>query len=134
MIGTYELLKALHVAAAATWVGGMTIVAALARGADAGQAAALRRASLRFVTPAMLAALALGVGLGVAGGWFRAPWLAAKLVVVIVLTGLHGALSGRLRRLAEGRGPTAEARWLPFVVPALLAAVAWLAIAKPGAW
>jgi putative membrane protein len=128
------ILKALHVAAMATWLGGTGLVAALAAGADAARAAALRRAALRILTPAMLLTLAIGIWLAVQGGWFRAPWLHAKLVLVLLLTGLHGVLSGRLRRLAAGDAaalPAAWSRWLPAAIALAVAAIAWLAIAKP---
>jgi uncharacterized membrane protein len=128
------LLKALHVTAMATWLGGTGLVAALAAGADPGRAAALRRVALRLLTPAMILTLALGLWLAVQGGWFRSPWLHAKLVAVLLLTGLHGVLSGRLRRLEAGDAaamPAGWARWMPAVVVLALAAIAWLAIAKP---
>ena len=134
MTAAQALLKALHLASAGVWIGGMTLVAALAAGADAAHAAALRRAWARIVTPAMLAALALGLWLALDGGWFRSSWLPPKLVLVLLLAGLHGVLSGRLRRAAEGRGAAAAPGWLQAAVPAALAVVAWLAVAKPRLW
>jgi len=32
----------------------------------------------------------LGITLAVMGGWYSAPWLWAKLVLVFMLSGLHG--------------------------------------------
>jgi uncharacterized membrane protein len=125
------LLKALHVAAMATWLGGTGAVAALAAGADPGRAAVLRRLAVRVLTPAMLVTLALGLWLAVQGGWFREAWLHAKLVLVLLLTGLHGVLSGRLRRMEAGAAAPALFRWLPAVMALGVAAIAWLAIAKP---
>lgn len=128
------ILKALHVAAMVIWLGGTGVVAALAVGADPGRAGPLRRAALRMLTPAMIVTLALGLWLAVQEGWFRAPWLHAKLVLVLLLTGLHGVLSGRLRRLEGGEAgavPAGWSRWMPAVIAASVAAIAWLAIAKP---
>ncbi|SDE24207.1 Uncharacterised protein family (UPF0093) [Paracidovorax valerianellae] len=48
---------------------------------------------------------ALGLGLAVWGGWLGTGWLNAKLAIVLVLSGLHGVLSGRLRqRMRHGAG------------------------------
>ncbi len=127
-------LQALHVAAMATWLGGTGAVAALAAGADPARAGALRRVAVGVLTPAMLGTLALGIWLAVSGGWFREPWLHAKLVLVLLLTGLHGVVSGRLRRLGGGDAgafPAAWSRWVPAVVALSVAAIAWLVIAKP---
>ncbi len=127
---TYAALKALHVTAMVVWIGGMIAAAALLPGADAARAAAVREAFRRFVTPAMIAALSLGLWLAWDGGWFREAWLLAKLVAVLALTGVHGAVSGWLRRAAGGL-PTRAPDWMPTLVIALLAVAAWLAIAKP---
>jgi putative membrane protein len=128
------LLQALHVTAMAAWLGGTGTAAALAGGADAARAGVLRRLAVRVLSPAMLVTLALGIWLAVAGGWFREPWLHAKLVLVLALTGLHGVISGRLRRLAGGEAgafPAGWSRWIPAVIAVSVAAIAWLAIAKP---
>jgi uncharacterized membrane protein len=127
-------LQALHVAAMATWLGGTGAVAALAGGADAGRAGALRRVAVRVLSPAMLVTLALGIWLAVSGGWFREPWLHAKLVLVLGLTGLHGVISGRLRRLSNGETgafPAGWSSWVPAAIALSVAAIAWLVIAKP---
>jgi putative membrane protein len=128
-------LKAVHVATMVAWLGGTGAVAALAAGADPARGAALRQVALRVLTPAMLATLAIGLLLAVQGGWFRAPWLHAKLLLVLGLAGLHGVLSGRLRRLAGGEAgavPAGWGRWVPALILLAVTAIAWLAIAKPG--
>lgn len=130
----YLWLKAVHVAAVVTWMAGLIVApAVLVRGGD-GAAALVRAHFKRFTTPAMLLALALGVWLALDGGWFRAGWLHAKLVLVLALTAAHGVLAGQLRRTATVAGHAAPA-WAQHVSAAVVAAVlaiAVLVIVKPG--
>lgn len=131
----YPWLKAAHVACTLLFVGG--IVAGgllLAAGRTmANQATAfatvLRRWDRLVTTPAMLSVWAFGIGLASAGGWFTSGWLQAKLVLVVLLSAIHGLQSGQIRRLAAGldvkpRRPAA------LVVPAVIA-IAVLAVVKP---
>lgn len=100
----YLWLKAAHVIAVIIWMAGMLatppILHALGN-ITIDQRARLRATFHRIVTPAMITTLILGIWLGVSGGWFADAWLIAKLAVVLVLTGVHGAMSGRLRRWAS---------------------------------
>ena len=97
---TYDLLKALHLIALFVWVGGMAAAALALRYPGAIEPKALKAYDRAVTTPAMILALAVGILLGVLGGWFSSVWLGAKIVLVLVLSGLHGALVGRLRRAA----------------------------------
>jgi uncharacterized integral membrane protein (TIGR00701 family) len=131
----YTWLKALHVAAVLTWVGGMLLLAvvikvAAAISADARPAAFLDGVQRwnRFVTsPAMLLLWVLGLTLAMQGGWFSSPWLMAKLVLVVALSGLHGTLTGRLRKLAQG-GENAPAALASYAAPAIVVSVVLIAI------
>ncbi|HYD64443.1 CopD family protein [Azospirillum sp.] len=139
----YLWLKALHIAAVATWIGGMlavavTITAAGSKAADeaAGRSAilnAMRRWDRRATTPAMLLAWALGLMLALQGGWFTAPWLMVKLAFVVLLSALHGVLSGTLRRLvrADESSPPAILRHAPIGIAAAIFAVVVLVVVKP---
>ena len=104
----YPWLKALHVAAALTFVGGVLSVAVLMRTlpSDTPLAASIARQVRRWdqavTTPAMMLVWGLGLTLATSGQWFTAGWLQAKLVFVVILSGLHGIQSGRLRRIAVG--------------------------------
>ena len=88
----------------------------------------------RVVTgSALVLAWACGLWLAWRAGWFASGWLHVKLVIVLVLSGLHGAVSAALRR-AGADAPRVPARaWR--VVPALALAgvvgVIWLALMKP---
>src|SRR4051812_41106762 len=107
----YLWLKALHVATVVTWVGGTLAVAvtiADIRSTVAEQAVgqfavlkAVQRWDRRVTTPAMLLVWTLGLTLAHQGGWFTDAWLMAKLAAVVLLSALHGVLSGALRRLAR---------------------------------
>lgn len=129
----YLWLKALHVAAAMTWIGGMlaaALVAAQGRGAALD---AVRRWDRRATSPAMGLAWVLGLVLVQQGGWFAAPWLSTKLLLVLLLSALHGYLSGTLRRIATGDGsaPPPVVRHLPLGILVGVLAIAVLVIVKP---
>lgn len=129
----YLWLKALHVAAVVTWVGGL-LMAALALVQGRGVALdAVRRWDRRVTSPAMMLAWVLGLLLAQQGGWFAAPWLSAKLLLVLLLSALHGYLSGTLRRVAadDGYAVASVVRRLPFAILAGVLAVAVLVVVKP---
>ena len=139
----YLWLKALHVAAAMIFVGGVLAAAVLLRLLDLYQAPApapdwalvvrrLRRWQRLVTTPAMVAVWELGVTLAIDGGWFRSNWLRAKLVLVLALSAVHGVQSGALRRLAGGANRPAGGWWLDgTLVIALAASIVVLVIIKP---
>lgn len=140
-LALYPWLKALHVAAAVTFVGGLlmesVVLAATDRsGAQPGLGPFLQAARAwdhRVTGPALLLVWALGLTLALQGHWFRSVWLPAKLVVVLALSALHGVQSGALRRLAGGLAPTPR-RERRLAGPAILLAllvVVTLAVLKP---
>lgn len=139
---TYLWIKALHVAAVLVWIGGLftqsIVLAAAARaGLDSSSRsliASIRGWDGRVTVPALLLTWALGIALGALSGSFRSGWLSAKLVFVIVLSGLHGMQAGMLRRVAahpEARIP-AFVRWLPGLIALSVLAIAVLVVVKPG--
>ncbi len=130
----YAWVKALHVAAAITFVAGVLSVAlflAVPPPGHAETARALHRWDRKVTTPAILLVWALGLTLALMGGWFPDGWLVAKLVFVVALSGVHGMQSAKLRRLAGGAAVTALPRLIaPFVVGSVVA-IAILAVVKP---
>ena len=129
----YLWLKVLHIAAVMTWIGGMLAAAlAIAAVSDArdhqavaGRAAFLARVGWwdrRITTPAMLLVWILGLALASMGHWFPQTWLAAKLAVVLLLSAVHGVLSGNLRKLSLSEQPGSPAG-LRHAAPAVMAAV-----------
>src|SRR5690606_22616026 len=89
----------------------------------------LRRWDRAVTAPALLLVWALGITLASVGGWYASGWLQAKLVLVVLLSGLHGILSGRLRRLS-GAGPGLSRWTLPLLIVAVTG-IAFLAVLKP---
>jgi protoporphyrinogen IX oxidase len=140
----YPWLKALHIAATVTWIGGM-LGSALAisifsasngEAGGAGRMAALgvvRRWDDRVTSPAMVLVWVLGLSLALQGGWFGAPWLTIKLVLVLALSALHGMLSGSLRRLTRANWTSAPAslRHVPMLTLAGAAVIIILVVVKP---
>ena len=111
----YLWLKALHIVAVVTWIGGMLVVAVAINAVSsvrepheiASRAVFLervRRWDRRVTSPAMLLVWLLGLALALMGHWFPQAWLVAKLTLVL-LSALHGRLSGNLRRLSLSEEP-----------------------------
>jgi len=136
----YLWLKALHVAAALTWVGGEFAVALALAGLPTprGEAESRRLRALRLwdrtvTTPAMLLLWGFGITLGMEGDWFHSPWLMAKLTIALALGALHGALSGTLRRAAVDPLRSVGS-WPRHAAPAIVigvTAIAILVVVKP---
>lgn len=101
-------LKALHLVGAFLWLGtsiGVALLAAAAAGDQRAPVAALaRRVALRIATPGLVLAFAGGLTM-LALSWdlyARAGWMHGKLLLVVIAAGLHGAISGKLRKMAGG--------------------------------
>lgn len=139
---TYRWLEALHVAAVFVWIGGLftqsIVLASLAQsGRDpsiGALIASMRRWDNRLTVPALLLVWALGIALAVLSGSFSKGWLSAKLVFVVVLSGLHGMQSGMLRRCSSN--PDARipgfVRWSPGLIGLSVLVIAILVVVKPG--
>lgn len=123
--------KALHLVAMALWMGGMIVVPLAAAGAASDDIRRLRRVYATVATPAMIAVWLLGLSIATASGALQEGWLLAKLALVFVLSGLHGAIAGRLRRAAQRGGADPALARLPVAAAALLTAVAFLAVFRP---
>lgn len=129
----YPWLKALHVAAAMSFVGGALAVSLFLRMASVEasvMAVHLRRWDQAVTTPAMLLVWALGLTLAMSGHWFADGWLQLKLLFVLLLSAVHGVQSGHLRRLASGTA-RAPLTWAPSVIIGCVLVIAILAVAKP---
>lgn len=130
----YLWLKALHVASALTFAGGVigvSLFLAAARGepAHAHLAQRIRRWDQAVTTPAMLLVWAFGLALALDGGWLAYGWLQAKLVLVVLLSAVHGMQSGQLRRLSGGAA-TVSRRLYPLLLASIIG-IAVLAVVKP---
>lgn len=132
------LLRAAHVFGVILWIGGTAtaalIVAFAAGEASAKVAAAARRAVLLVATPGLVLAWLAGLLVLVPGwaGYKSAGWMHTKLTVALVVTGLTGMLTGRLRRAASGAdSKPGLLRGLALGILALAVAVLVLARLQP---
>ncbi len=96
----------------------------------------MERGLLRIIiNPAMIVTLILGLWLafGAGMGWGKAGWLHAKLLLVVLMLGLHGMLSKWRKEFAADRIPH-SARFFKMIneVPSvLLIGIVILAVVKP---
>lgn len=135
-------IKALHIVAMVTWIGGMLMVSmllgALARNPvrlpqEHSLMCMVRRWDRTVTTPAMVLTWMLGLALAVHTGGLAMPWLHVKLALAFGLVASHGVLAGTLRKM------TVDAAVLPwtglrFAAGATLAAtalIAMLVVLKP---
>ena len=98
---TYALLKAAHLISLFVWIGGMVAVAIALRHPDQSFLDQLKVYDRAITSPAMVTAWMFGISLAVMGGWFSQSWLAIKIPLVLVLSGLHGVLAGKLRQYSS---------------------------------
>src|ERR1700694_6042588 len=105
----YEWIKALHVIAVIAWMAGMLYLPRLFVyhcEAEAGSKQSEtfkvmeRRLLNAIVNPAMIVTWLAGLYLGWAGHWFSAGWLHGKLLLVVLLSGVHWFFSLRLQAFA----------------------------------
>jgi putative membrane protein len=106
LAGLYPWLKALHVIAVIAWMAGIFYLPRLfvyhaesVPGSDKSETFKVmeRRLLRAIMNPAMIATWVFGLLVAFAGDWWAAPWLHAKLVLVLAMTGFHGWLA-RCRR------------------------------------
>jgi putative membrane protein len=108
----YEWIKALHIIAVITWMAGMLYLPRLfvyhceaEIGSKQSETFKImeRRLLKVIINPAMIATWLAGLYLAWAGHWFSAGWLHAKLVLVLVLSGVHGFFSRCVKDFAAER-------------------------------
>lgn len=130
----YSTLLGLHLLAVVIWIGGMLMNGAILGGTpDHATIVSVRRWNLRLVAPAMILVWVLGITLAIQGGWFTAPWLHAKLLVVLILSALHGMQSGTLRRMAAdpAKKPSGLLRASAYLTVLGAVVVVFLVTSKP---
>lgn len=133
------VFRYLHFIGIVFWVGTAVAVAMTAASAavppEGGVARALRRVTLRVTTPAMLLAFAGGFGMLVprfAEVYAKQGWMHAKLLLLLVLAGVTGVLTGKLRKWAEGQDvDTKTFGRLGWAVAILAILIVTLAIFRP---
>lgn len=138
----YLWLKALHVLAIISWMVGMLYMPRLfvyhvEAPVGSPQAKTFevmeRRLQKAIMLPAMIVAWLTGLWLAYSGGWFKAGWLHGKLLLVVILTGVHGYLAAERKKLAAGTS-THDSRFFRIIneVPTLLLiGIVILVVVKP---
>src|SRR5260370_34317817 len=108
----YEWIKALHVIAVISWMAGMLYLPRLFVyhcEAEAGSKQSEtfkvmeRRLLKAIINPAMIVTWLAGLYPAWAGHFFSAPWVHAKLLLVVVLSGFHGLFSRCVKDFAADR-------------------------------
>lgn len=138
----YEWLKAFHIIAVIAWMAGMFYLPRLFVyhvAADVGSIQSetfkvMERRLLRFIiNPAMIVTWVLGLWLAWEGGWFKAPWLQAKLVLVLLMSGVHGVLSRHMKDFAADKRRKSDKfyRILNEIPTILMVMIVILVVVKP---
>ena len=139
---TYLWLKAFHIIAVIAWMAGMLYLprlfvyhAGVAPGSEQSETFKLmeRRLLKAIINPAMAATWLLGLTLVWLGDWHTARWLWAKLILVIVLSALHGQFVRYWRDFASDRNQHSQKfyRVINEVVTVLLVLIVILVVVKP---
>ncbi len=138
----YPWVKALHIISVVAWMAGMLYLPRLyvyhcAAPAGSPQSETFklmeRRLLRAIVNPAMIATWAFGLILLFAFELYTQPWMHAKLLLVVILSGFHGFLARWRKDFATDRNRRSArfyriANELPTVI---LVAVVILAVVKP---
>jgi protoporphyrinogen IX oxidase len=138
----YDWLKAFHVIAVISWMAGMLYLPRLfvyhcdaLIGSKQSETFKLmeRRLLKVIINPAMIATWLLGLWLGWTGSWFGAGWLQAKIVLVLMLSGVHGFLVRWTRDFERDRNRRSAGfyRIINEVPTVLMIAIVILAVVKP---
>ncbi len=132
------IFRALHLMAGVLWLGGLTSLALAAvmgpESSESELAGALRKVALRLSTPAMVVAFVFGLAMLVphfSSHYAHAAWMHAKLTLVLIASGLSGAVTGRLRKVAAGQAAPGPLRVFGALLGLCMALIVTLAIVKP---
>ena len=135
-------IKALHVIAVIAWMAGMLYLPRLFVyhcEAEAGSKQSEtfkvmeRRLLKAIINPAMIATWLAGLYLAWSGHWFSAGWLHGKLLLVLLLSGVHGFFARCVKDFAADRNSRSQ-RFYRFIneVPTLLMiGIVILVVVKP---
>ncbi len=140
--GLYLWLKAVHVMAVIAWMAGMLYLPRLfvyhcqaEPGSKQSETFKVMEHKLLtvIINPAMTVTWALGLWLAYDGGHYRDGWLQLKFVLVLILSGMHGAFTRWVRDFAADRNTRSERfyRAINEVPAVLMAAIVILVIVKP---
>ncbi len=135
-------IKALHIIAVISWMAGMFYLPRLfvyhvdapAGSAQSETFKTMERRLLKLiVNPAMIVTWLTGPWLAYADGYFSAPWLHAKLALVLAMSALHGYFARLVKTFAADRNvrPARFYRILNEAPTLLMAVIVVLVVVKP---
>lgn len=138
----YLWIKALHVISVIAWMAGMLYLPRLfvyhcdaPKGSIQSDTFKImeRRLLKAIINPAMIATWVFGLILIWQGGWYTDGWLHAKILLVLVLSGVHGVYVRRLKDFAADKNtrPAKYYRILNEVPTMLMIGIVILVIVKP---
>jgi protoporphyrinogen IX oxidase len=138
----YLWIKAFHVIAIIAWMAGMLYLPRLfvyhsevPKGSIQSETFKImeRRLLKAIINPAMGLAWILGLILVWQGGWYTSGWLHAKVLLVLILSGVHGFLSKTVKDFAADKNtrPAKFYRMINEVPTILMIGIVILAIVKP---
>ena len=143
----YQWIKAFHIIAVIAWMAGMLYLPRLFVYHCAAEKGSIqsetfkvmeRRLLRAIINPALIATWVLGLWLAWHGpdsryGWFASGWLGAKLMLVLVLSGLHGFLARWVKDFAADSNRHSQKfyRIINEVPTVLMIAIVILAVVKP---
>jgi protoporphyrinogen IX oxidase len=138
----YLWLKALHIIAVIAWMAGMLYLPRLfvyhcdaALGSVQSETFKVmeRRLLRAIINPAMVASWVLGLWLAWSGNFLSAPWLHGKLVLVLVMSGVHGMLARWMKDFAADRNRHTQKffRIMNEVPTVLMIGIVILVVMKP---
>jgi putative membrane protein len=138
----YEWAKALHIIAVIAWMAGMLYLPRLfvyhceaEPGSKQSETFKVmeRRLLKAIINPAMIVSWLLGLGLAWGGSWFTYPWLQAKIVLVLAMSGVHGLLVRWVRDFAADRNRNSQKfyRIVNEIPTILMIGIVILVVVKP---
>ncbi|MDO9412813.1 MAG: protoporphyrinogen oxidase HemJ [Pseudolabrys sp.] len=138
----YLWIKAFHIIAVISWMAGMLYLPRLfvyhcTAEPGSTQAKTFEVMEHRLLTyimsPAMGLTWILGLVLIWQGGWMTSGWMHAKLLFVVILSGLHGFLSRCVRDFAAGKNARSQKfyRIINEVPAVMMIIIVILVVVKP---
>src|SRR5215831_18775882 len=138
----YEWIKALHVIAVISWMAGMLYLPRLFVyhcDAEVGSKQSEtfkvmeRRLLKAIINPAMIVTWLAGIYLAWAGHWYLSGWLHLKVLLVLVLSGVHGFFVSSVRAFAADRNRYSQKfyRIINEVPTVLMIGIVILVVVKP---
>lgn len=141
-IAMYVWIKALHVVAVISWMAGMLYLPRLfvyhceaEVGSKQSETFKVmeRRLLKAIINPAMIVTWLAGLYLAWSGSWFSAGWLHGKLLLVLILSGVHGFFARCVKDFAADRNTRSQKfyRIINEVPTLLMIGIVILVVVKP---